>query len=360
MFGSSILEVAIGLVFVYLLLSLMCSAVNEIIEAKLKNRATDLERGIRELFDEENGGGIVEKFYKHPLIYGLYSGKYQTANKKIGFWDYLKKTNLPSYIPSANFAQAILDIVFNDVKTENISADVNPGQESLPAADDSPNSSLITVRSIQSATQNPGSSKFQLALRALAQQSEGDVNKLRENIEAWFNSSMDRVSGWYTRRTKWIIIAIGLILTIGININTITIAKRLSNDNTLRNAIVAQAEKTASDSLPGANFEENKKQLESLGLPIGRENFGWYSGEFELWNHLFLHLFGWLLTVMAISLGAPFWFDVLNKFMVIRSTVKPHEKSPEESSEDRQLLRKPATVLALTAGTQVPGSSSGK
>jgi len=39
---------------------------------------------------------------------------------------------------------------------------------------------------------------------------------------------------------------------------------------------------------------------------------------------------------MAATLGAPFWFDVLNKITVIRSTVKPHEKSPEEASEDRQ------------------------
>ena len=45
---------------------------------------------------------------------------------------------------------------------------------------------------------------------------------------------------------------------------------------------------------------------------------------------------GWLVTAFAVMLGAPFWFDVLNKFMVIRSTVKPHEKSPEEASEDRQ------------------------
>jgi hypothetical protein len=45
---------------------------------------------------------------------------------------------------------------------------------------------------------------------------------------------------------------------------------------------------------------------------------------------------GWLVTALAIMLGAPFWFDVLNKFVVVRSTVKPHEKSPEEASEDRQ------------------------
>ena len=50
---------------------------------------------------------------------------------------------------------------------------------------------------------------------------------------------------------------------------------------------------------------------------------------------------GWIITALAAAVGAPFWFDLLNKVMVIRSTVKPHEKSPEESSEDRQ-MKKPA------------------
>jgi len=45
---------------------------------------------------------------------------------------------------------------------------------------------------------------------------------------------------------------------------------------------------------------------------------------------------GWFVTAFAVMLGAPFWFDMLGKFMVIRSTVKPHEKSPEEGSVDRQ------------------------
>jgi len=45
---------------------------------------------------------------------------------------------------------------------------------------------------------------------------------------------------------------------------------------------------------------------------------------------------GLLITALATTLGAPFWFDLLNKVMVVRSTVKPHEKSPEEASEDKQ------------------------
>jgi hypothetical protein len=49
---------------------------------------------------------------------------------------------------------------------------------------------------------------------------------------------------------------------------------------------------------------------------------------------MYPHLAGWLLTALAVSLGAPFWFDTLNKIMVVRSTVKPSEKSRDEASKD--------------------------
>jgi hypothetical protein len=93
-------------------------------------------------------------------------------------------------------------------------------------------------------------------------------------------------------------------------------------------------------------LEEARKQLFDLGLPLGwafdksvtqdplrgfphRGDGGW-----NLVGWLGLKLFGLFLTGLAISQGAPFWFDVLNKFMVIRSTVKPKEKSPDEGSKD--------------------------
>ena len=47
-------------------------------------------------------------------------------------------------------------------------------------------------------------------------------------------------------------------------------------------------------------------------------------------------LLGWLITAFAATLGAPFWFDLLNKVSVVRSTVKPREKSPDEASDDRR------------------------
>jgi hypothetical protein len=75
-------------------------------------------------------------------------------------------------------------------------------------------------------------------------------------------------------------------------------------------------------------IKSNLAELNALGLPIGLHKT-------DLDPPMVLrHLPGWLLTALAVSLGAPFWFDLLNKFMVVRSTVKPDEKSGQEASKD--------------------------
>ena len=80
MFGSAILEVAIGMIFVYLLVSVICSTVREVIEGWLKTRAAYLEYGIRELLHDRNAEGIVRSFYNHPLILGLFTDEYKPSS----------------------------------------------------------------------------------------------------------------------------------------------------------------------------------------------------------------------------------------------------------------------------------------
>lgn len=75
MFNSGILDVAIGLIFVYSLLSLVCTAINEMIEARLKMRAIDLEKGIREMLQDQSDNDLVQRLYNHPPIYSLFSIK---------------------------------------------------------------------------------------------------------------------------------------------------------------------------------------------------------------------------------------------------------------------------------------------
>ncbi|HEX5705010.1 MAG TPA: hypothetical protein VFX97_17565 [Pyrinomonadaceae bacterium] len=370
MFGSQVIDVAIGMVFVYLLLSLVCSAANELIETVMKNRAAKLEEGIRSLLNDE---GLANQVYNHTLVSGLYT----------------KAKGKPSYIPSRTFALALLNIVAPDV--------TSPGAGSNP---------VQAVRdTVSNLPANHAAAPIKDALLALIDDAQGDINKLRLNIQNWYDGAMDRVSGWYKRRVHIIIMILGLLVTIGLNVDSIAIFKALANDKALRDSMVAAADAyakanalptptpspsttqppgnsatgaatqppadstatptpvssptptqsptpsdpcwahdcQADENSPKCKLKKNQCQLEKLGLPIGwrppRDPFPgfmlWKPGVLGTWGtQIYEHGWGWLLTALAISLGAPFWFDLLNKFIVIRSTVKPKEKSQEEQSKD--------------------------
>ena len=345
MFGSQILEVGIGLILFYLVLSLLCSAFREIFEGYMKTRAAFLERGVRELLRDPKGNALTSAIYNHPQLSGLFKGVYDPAKiKRNGMMPV--KSNLPSYIPARNFALALLDIVARGV-------DVGDAQ----AAD--PSTPPITIQSLRTrigALQNP---PLQRAILTALETAAGDLEKARTNLEAWFDSAMDRVSGWYKRRTQVILLVLGLGVAVGLNANTITIARRLYQDPALRESLVAQATARTQAGAPvRMDVQQQRAELDQLGLALG-----WTDTTFGLpghtravteqqsleqgqlpprkvtlrwWDHFLSPLLGWMLTGLAVTLGSPFWFDLLNKFMVIRATVKPHEKSAEEASEDRQ------------------------
>ncbi len=119
------------------------------------------------------------------------------------------------------------------------------------------------------------------------------------------------------------------------NADTVVVANSLWRNSALRESLVTAAQEYVKNN-PKAEYktqlDETKKRLEELALPIGWSGPDPYSD--KGWpKRIGWHLPGWLITALAISLGAPFWFDLLNKIMVVRSTVKPQEKSPEETSK---------------------------
>jgi hypothetical protein len=338
------LEVAIGLIFVFLLVSIICSAIREGIEARLKTRAAYLERGIRELLHDAAGKGLARTLYEHPLISSLYSEKYTPGERAAGSPALLAKgTGLPSYIPARSFATALMDIAARGVD---------------PALGSDPRTPVMSLESVRANIINLECEPVQRVMLTAIDTAHGNLDHARLNIEAWFDSGMDRVSGWYKRSTQWIIFWIALFVAVALNVNTITIVDFLYRDDTARAAIVALAEAASADTaFITRNYAEARQELDALNLPIGWAS-GWGaprqpSGWLDVWNGLLGPLFGWLLTALAATMGAPFWFDLLNKVMVIRSTVKPTEKSPEEGSEDRQ----PKTAKASRTTTATPPAS---
>ena len=350
MFGSRILEVAIGVVFVFLLVSILCSAIREVIEAWRKSRAAYLEHGIRELLHDTGGVGLARALYQHPLVSGLYGGSY--VEGKIGTRPTIlaKGGELPSYIPTRNFALALMDMAARGTLTDAVTGD--------------PDAPPITVETIRRNVAGLNNAPVQRVILAALDVGQGDLDRTRVTIEKWYDSAMDRVSGWYKRSTSWLIFWIGLGVAAAININTITIADYLYRNDAARQALVVRAQAAVADTAYlRQSYQQAKAALDSSSLPIGWSK-GWGAptplrdrAGADPWFDFAAPLLGILFTAIAATFGAPFWFDLLNKMMVVRSTVKPHEKSGEEASEDRTKPKaKPPAIEPDDGGTGVGAS----
>src|SRR5262252_5734335 len=233
MFGSQIFDVAIGMIFVYLLLSLICSVLNEWVAGILSLRATNLEVGIRNLLK----GDLTNKLYNHGLIKGLF--KQDWIDKLRG------KQGVPSYIPSRTFALALLDTI--------APADANKSQ---------------TIEDLRKAVGDLPVGEVRTALLALINDAQGDIETARQNVERWYNDTMDRVAGWYKRKTQIIILIFALVVSAVLNADSIVIVNSLIRDPALRASVATAAQeyvKNNNNNSSNANSATPLERTEQLG-----------------------------------------------------------------------------------------------
>ncbi len=291
--GSPIVEIAIGLSFVFFLLSLIVSAGTELIAWASKQRAHNLVKGIEGLLGDEAVAGAV---MAHPLVQSDVTTP--PAEDK------------PSYVSARNFTLALLQTV----------------REKGGAADKTFDELKRTIAAM------PADSPLGAQLQGLLAEGESSAAEFRKSVEDWFDDGMDRVSGWYKRWAQKIGIGIAIAVTIGLNVSAVRVVERLATDPAVRSAVVARAETAVKTEKPGSSSEAGPKaagekvqdayaDLESLKLPFmwSGENVPWASPQAAV-----LSLIGWALTIAAISLGAPFWFDALGRLARLRTTgVRP-------------------------------------
>lgn len=304
MFGSEILDIVIGVIFVYLLLSLICSALNELVAWIFRFRANTLEDGIRQLLSDPEGSGPAKFLYEHPLIKAL-----------------AQKGKKPSYIPSRTFAFALMDVVKDVASSKGIN--IAP----VPHNGTKLDSILTTVANLPA-------SDFKKAILGLIDETGLDIKKARKNLENWFDDSMERVSGWYKRKTQGIILIWAFIVSFGLNADTLFIAKSLSHDATLRASLIAAAQEAVKQPAPTDGqhpnkiIEEVEKKIQQLQLPIG---WPLVDGDPRVPSNCkgwLAKIAGLFFTMIALSLGAPFWYDVLNKVVHLRASGKPPKEAP--------------------------------
>src|SRR5687767_7005751 len=205
------------MLFVYLLLSLLCSAIGEYLEAKWNNRAKLLQKGIELLLNDTTGSSsmdLAKQLYAHGLIRPLY----RDVN------------TLPSYIPSRTFALALWNMA-------------TAGENSGVTTD---------LRQIRDTVAKLPNQELRIALLTLIDEANGNLDRARANIEDWYDSAMDRVSGWYKRQTTYTMLTLGIVISAAINADTINLATALARNSALRSAVVAAAEqRLAATNAPG-------------------------------------------------------------------------------------------------------------
>ena len=294
MFNSIFLSVAITLVFIILLLAVMVTAINDLVFTFQRSRSKELENFLKNLFFD---GGKWEKIFD--------------AIKISPFITVLKKDpkSFPGAIPAETFTTALLAHIGKNV---------------------------LTIEAVKKAVEENKDSEneFYSLLTALMSQNP-TMEQLRAEIDKIYNSAMERLIGWYKRKAKIMSFVVALLICAGLNVDIITITKNLWNnkDKAEKIALIASNifEKNDSSQVVlknGSESNTSEKQLvnsynilANLDIPIGwsKDNYPVNSdncmNNFTLW---LLKILGILLTSTAVSLGAPFWFDILNKISPLR------------------------------------------
>lgn len=333
MFNLQLLDVAIGMAFVYLAMSLICSGINEWIAQLRDSRARYLQAWLAEVLKGTNWKTepLEETFKGHPLITAL-----------------APKDKRPSYILPHTFLLALLDAVapVNEATAQRSLDEIRRGVIALSDSD------------------------FRRTLLALIDSAGDNLEKVRQNIEDWFSDAMERLSGEYKRRSRSVILLLALVVTVGLNVSSFRLFSTLYRDSAVRAAVVATAERAAQQTdtsgqapaLP--DVQRIQDELQALNLPIGWTDPALIPAPTDVAGWALLVL-GWLITAMAVSQGAPFWFDTLNKLVNVRTTgARPPTTPNAPPTETRVVVQMPAgpgsTPNGATPITGATGEAAGK
>lgn len=327
MFGSVIVDLAVGIVFCFLAVSLAAGAIVEAIASITKWRAKTLAKGIGDLLNDKEFRGLAAELYAHAAINPRGPGRGDP------------KKNQPAYIDRQLFANALMDLtgISREVAAAARRAagpgTARPSLDALKAA--------VTDKCEK--IHNP---QLEDLLKGIVDRSFGDVDRIRTELSSWFDLSMDRVSGAYKRWTQLIVVIAALILAVGLNIDTVTVVRalwiqpKLVQELQLKLSPAPQAPAAGvgtagaaegSAPQPATALPDALKTLQRLDatLPVGWPNGFWQDEKGLPLNgeEFGSAAAGWLITALSALFGAPFWFDLLQTFIRLKgSGPSPQEK----------------------------------
>lgn len=266
MFGSTVLEVAIGMIVCFGSVALIASSLQEAVASIFRLRARTLLTGVTQLL---NGHGLVLEIYNHALVNPRSNGLAISIDK-------LSLKLAPSYIAPLNFARAMVD-------------SLEKGQ--------------VTFANLRPSLESISDPQIRTCLCSMYDRAAGSAAAFDAEIAQWFDSAMDRISGAYKRSAQFWSFVLALTVAIAFNIDAshvLTSLWKMSVAGSLHMPVQSQS--------PGV-----ADALSSLDkLPIG-----WG----ELPSHVIQVIYmvpGWIITATSALFGAPFWFGLLGRVTNLR------------------------------------------
>ena len=289
------LQVVIGLIFVLLLLSLLATTMMELVASAFGLRGRNLEKALQNILASTDVDDQLVEAFKNNSLYKQLSYKY--GNKRYS----------PSYLSDRSFQSILMDTILEGEGFDHLEEKI----QQLPDHD------------------------LKNVLQQFVREAEHDVEAFKGKVRTWYNDVMDRASGWYKRYTQKILVGMGFFIAIVFNADNLAIYERLESDPETLQQVLTLAEDyvNGKDGLeiapPSLSPEFNQSlakledmvnnQIESVKSPLG---LGWKNVVWSevTWYDALLKLLGWSVTALAVSLGAPFWFDLLRKLVNIRGS----------------------------------------
>lgn len=284
------IEVVIGLILIILFYSLLATIVMELLSNWMSFRAKHLEKVLRSMLSSKDGESATFEAFSDTALYRQLSGKYYGKNSP------------PSYLSSDSFRSILMKVL----DSKGTGMDMKSRIDMLP--DD----------------------ELRQVLTQLLEDANYQVSAFKANIESWYDDIMDRASGWYKRNVQKALLVVGLVIAVVFNADTLSIyASLASSSKADLDKLVALAEtvneKGSPDGVSGtarANIDREVYELIEMNLQDLKDplSIGWGGVDISrfTWESWLLKIFGWLVTALCISKGAPFWFDLLKKAVNIR------------------------------------------
>jgi hypothetical protein len=354
LFSSSVLDVAMGVVFAFLAVSLISSAIVESLNSFFKLRAHSLLSGIKDLVNDPALQGLAKALYEHaavnprgtpapvvapdPAVPGVAPAA-EPAWKRLSIGLVWRKMmgprRGPAYVDPEQFANALLDVT-----------GLSAACAAAPVVAPGPAAVANLKAAVATALDELGHADPQMRqlLDGIVDRSRGDITLIRKELAAWFDSAMDRVGGAFKRWTQLASFVIAFVLAVLLNVDTIHLATQLWEQPVIAANLKLPSDLTTTPKDKVAAATEMAGVLQA-DLPVG-----WAANHFMMlpndpkepgW-HFFLssdpstklfpweRLAGWIVTAIATLFGAPFWFDALQSFVRLKGA----GPSPSEKKKD--------------------------